>query len=110
MIRVESTVGQLRVGDVIHGPFTDGPETVLRALVEREGCWTFETDVHNRENGCGAWFVVGPDTTVYVVFSSAREVGARIAAALEKFPLDIIAETLRFFCPTCGRRGCGQHR
>lgn len=106
MLRIETTIGKLEVGDIIDGPFTDGPETVTRTL--DPDSFTFETDKHNGLGGC--WHTAGPEGKVFVVFSSARDVATRIADALDRFPSAVRLEVLRFFCGTCGTRNCGRHR
>lgn len=108
MLRIETTIRHLQVGDVINGPFTDGRETVTRIPEETEpGFWTWETDKHGGENH---WTSSGPESQVFVEFSTARDVAARIVDALDRFPPDVRLEVLRFFCGVCGERNCGQHR
>lgn len=105
MLRVKTTFGKLRVGDVV-SVNGEPPETVTRTL-EAEGYdHTFETDVRHGEN---RWYTAGPDYGVELLFSESTDAALRVLDALETFPTEVLKIVRVGICAECGTIRCTRH-
>ena len=108
MLKVSIAVFDLRPGDVI-----DYDGRILRCVEAAKG------DPDESVSLVTAFedTTTGEHVPIYSIarwtptlVSTTRAVAERIAEALDGFAPEVRAEAMRFFCSTCGERGCGQHR
>ena len=109
MLEIRVPIAEVQVGDVICDLSTDFvPETVTKAAWPVGDDYSFETDLHNAERG-NTWLCTASYAPI-VRFTKAYVPAKRIADELEKFDRRVVLEAMKFFCKTCGARGCGEHQ
>lgn len=108
MLEIRVPIAEVQVGDVICDCSTDFvEETITKAAWPVDGDYHFETDKHNAANG-NTWRCTSMYAPI-VRFTKAYVPAKRIADELERFDRRVILEAMKFFCTTCGARGCGEH-